>query len=90
MSAANAIAAIQKITTVDELNQVIESVKLRQTWIARQATRTFRLNDKVKFDGGQRKGIISGKVVKVNRKTIVVDAGVLGRWRVNASMLEAA
>lgn len=90
MSAAKAITAIQEIKTRDELDQVFEALRLRQTWLARQATRKFLVGDKVKFNGGARRGWITGKITKVNPKNVKVDAGARGRWNVNASLIEAA
>ena len=70
----------------DELNQIIEAVKLQQTWLAKQSARTFSVGDAVQFTGRGRRTVV-GTVSKVNPKTIVVDSPSQGRWKVTASML---
>ena len=80
--------AVTAIRNADrnELNQIIEAVKLQQNFLARQSARTFMKGDAVQFTGrGNRK--VVGTVVKVNPKTIVVDSPSQGRWKVTASML---
>ena len=84
----NVQTAINAIRNTDrnELNQIIEAVKLQQNFLARQSARTFMKGDAVQFTGrGNRK--VVGTVVKVNPKTIVVDSPSQGRWKVTASML---
>ena len=70
-----------------ELDRVIAAVKLRQTALARNATRTFQVGDTVQFTGRAGRTVV-GTVEKINRKTIVVDTKRnQGRWKVTASML---
>ena len=84
----NVQTAITAIRNADrnELNQIIQAVKLQQTFLAKQSARTFSVGDAVAFTGrGNRK--VVGTVFKVNPKTIVVDSPSQGRWKVTASML---
>ena len=69
-----------------ELNLVVESIKLRRTFLARQTTNSINKGDKVQFDGGPKHGTITGKVVKVNIKTIVVDT-INNTWKVSANLI---
>jgi preprotein translocase subunit YajC len=69
-----------------ELNLVVESIKLRRTFLARQTTNSINKGDKVQFDGGPKHGVITGKVVKVNIKTIVVDT-INNTWKVSANLI---
>ena len=80
--------AVTAIRNADrnELNQIIEAVKLQQTWLAKQSARTFSVGDAVKFTGRGNRTVV-GTVSKVNPKTIVVDSPSQGRWKVTASML---
>ncbi len=80
-----AITAIRN-TDLDELNQIIEAVKLQQTWLAKQSARTFSIGDTVSFTGRGGRTVV-GTVHKVNPKTIVVDSPSQGRWKVTASIL---
>ena len=71
----------------DELNQVIEAIKLKRTHLARQASRSLMVGDTVSFDAKTR-GVITGAVTKVNRKTVQVRCNrTQGLWKVTASML---
>ena len=81
--------AIAKIFTMDtnQLNDVIEAVKMRRTQLSRQATRALRIGDRVSFKG-RRNETVRGVVEKVNRKTVSVRSSATGtRWRVTASMV---
>ena len=81
-----AITAIRNTNNRDELNQIIEAVKLQQNFLARQSARTFMKGDAVQFTGRGNRTVV-GTVIKVNPKTIVVDSPSQGRWKVTASML---
>ena len=81
-----AIQAIQN-SDRDELNQIIAAVKLRQTFLARQASRSFMVGDIVSFTG-RRNATVTERVTKVNQKTVVVlDNNSSTQWKVTASML---
>lgn len=66
---------------MDQLNQVIEAVKLKRTHLAKQATRSMMVGDIVGFTG-KRGNRISGKVTKIAKKYVTVNCGVDGNWRV--------
>ncbi len=82
-----AITAIRN-TDRNELNQIIEAVKLQQNFLARTSARSFMIGDSVQFKGRAGRTVV-GTVTKVNPKTIVVDSPSQGRWKVTASMLES-
>ena len=70
----------------DQLNQLVESIKLKRTHLSRQAVRSFSVGNVVSFtsrDGNT----YTGTVRKVNRKYIVVDTPQ-GSYRVPATMLQ--
>jgi len=69
----------------DELNQIIEAIKLQRTYLARTTARALAVGDTVQFAGRGGK-TVTGKVTKINRKTVIVDEGFT-RWKVTASML---
>ena len=81
-----AITAIRNTNTRDELNQIIDAIKLQQNFLARQSARNFMKGDAVQFTGRGNRTVV-GTVIKVNPKTIVVDSPSQGRWKVTASML---
>ena len=73
-----------------ELNRVIAAVKLRRTFNARTATRSLMVGDIVGFDAKTR-GYITGRVTKVNTKTVGVRCSKTGtQWKVTATLLEPA
>ena len=81
-----ALTAVHSMSS-SELNLLVEAIKLRRTSLARGVVRTLSVGDLVKFTG--RGGAsVRGRVVKLNRKTAVVDAGGT-QWRVTASLLTA-
>jgi hypothetical protein len=74
--------AIESIYQMDnnELNQVVEAIKLKRTHLARQVARSVVKGDIVQFEG-RRGQMIQGKVMKVNQKTLVVmDSQTQTRW----------
>ena len=88
MKTLEAITAVHKMSR-SELELVVEAVKLRRTQLAKSAARKFVRGDSVRFTG-RGGATVRGTVEKVNPKTVVVDAGIDGKWRVTASMLTLA
>jgi preprotein translocase subunit YajC len=82
-----AITAIRNMTN-DEINQVVEAIKLQRTYNARTVTRSLMVGDTVTFDARTR-GIITGTVIKINTKTVQVRCNrTQGLWKVTASALK--
>jgi uncharacterized protein YkvS len=71
----------------DQLNQLVEAVKLKRTHLARQAVRSFLVGDIVQFT--KKNGVsVSGQVRKINKKYIIVNESASGtQWRVPGTML---
>ena len=71
-----------------QLNEVIEAVKLKRQHLSRQATRHIMIGDIVGFEG-RRGQQVSGKVAKVNQKTLVVlDSKTQVRWKVSGTLVQ--
>ena len=69
-----------------QLNDVIEAVKLKRQHLSRQATRNIMVGDIVSFEG-RRGQQVSGKVTKVNQKTLqVTDSKTQVRWKVSGTL----
>jgi len=69
-----------------ELNRVVDAVKQRRTYNARNITRKLLVGDIVSFDA--KGGTVTGKVHKVNPKTVVVkDSNSHTMWKVTATLL---
>ena len=81
-----AIAAIRNMNN-DEINQVVEAIKLQRTYLARTTARSLMVGDIVSFEG-RGGATVTGRVQKINRKTVLVkDSASNTVWRVTASLL---
>lgn len=70
-----------------ELNRVIAAVKSRRTYNARNITRKLMVGDVVSFEG-RGGATVTGKVHKVNPKTVLVkDSASATMWKVTATLL---
>jgi len=86
MTTNEAITQIHSMNSA-ELNLAVEAIKLRRTALARGSVQKLSVGDLVRFRDRQGNSV-RGSVVKLNRKTAVVDcAGT--QWRVTASLLSA-
>ena len=93
MSVNAIVDSIRQIKTQNELNTVIDAVKLQMTYLSRRNIRNFVIGDTVKFTarGGT---VVKGIVSKVNQKTVLVKVanhGMFGTttYKVPAGMLES-
>jgi len=80
-----AITAIRNMSN-DEINQVVEAIKLQRTYNARQTARALSVGDTVSFTG-RGGATVTGVVEKINRKTVIVKEGFT-KWKVTASLLK--
>lgn len=81
-----AVDAIRNMNN-DELNQVVEAIKMQRTWLARTMTRAMAAGDTVEFNARGR--IVTGTVTKINRKTVLVkENNAYTTWKVAASLLK--
>jgi uncharacterized protein YkvS len=76
--------AISRIDDPTEINELFEALQLRRTFLGRQTLRQLAVGDTVSYNG--RNGHTKGRVVKINRKYVIVDTPE-GKWRVPATML---
>ena len=75
--------------SLEDLQDVIEAIKLRRTYLHNVATRSFTKGDQVQFKG--KRGVtISGIVQKVAQKYVTVDCTMYGgaMWKVPGAHLE--
>jgi hypothetical protein len=83
---ATAITAIHKMDN-DQLNAVVQAVKDRRTYLARQKAVTFQVGDTVSF--AARGMQVVGTVTKINVKTVQVkQSNTATVWKVHASLLK--
>ena len=79
---------IQDIYTLntDELNQVIDAVKLRRNQLHSLDARSLKVGDRVSFQGRYGR-TEKGTVEKIKIKYVLIDCGIQGRWNVPGSHL---
>jgi len=80
-----AVNAINSMNN-DELEQVVDAIKLRRTYLSRQTTRQLAVGDSVEFEARGR--VVKGVVTKINPKTVIVREAGYGNWKVPASLLQ--
>lgn len=68
----------------DDINSIVEAVKMRRIQLTKQNVRKLAVGDSVSFNG--RRGYTKGVVKKINIKYVIVDT-TTGSWRVPANML---
>jgi len=73
--------------TNDELNSINDAIRYRRSQLTVQTRRSLSLGCTVKFTNSRNGLVVTGQVHKINRKFVLVNAG-LTRWRVPANMLE--
>ena len=81
-----AINAVFKIDTVDELRRVSDAIHDRHDTLVRQLKHNFHPGDRVKFTG-KRGRVIRGEVVKQLQKNVRVLADDGITWTVGPSLL---
>jgi len=72
----------------DDLKDASTMMKARWNALATMSVMKFRVGDKVQFDSAKR-GTVSGKIMKVNRKTVKVRADDMVMWTVSPGLLKA-
>ena len=69
-----------------DLNKIAEAVQWRRASLARHNVWTLKKGDKVSFTSGKTGRTLTGPVLEVMRKNVIVDTQH-GRYRVPANML---
>ena len=70
----------------DQVDQLVQAIKLRRSRINQTAIRTVQVGDRVQFTG-RNNATVTGSVTKKAIKFVTVDTGAQ-RWKVPANMLE--
>ena len=67
----------------EDLDLVIDAVKVKDRRLREEATETLSVGDFVQFDAGRR-GTIRGEVTKINPKTVMVrQTGKGTNWKIH-------
>jgi uncharacterized protein YkvS len=80
------LVEINRVTDRDVLRNLNHAVIERMRALDRDLVYSFRIGDKVEFDG-RRGGTVKGIVEKINARTVTVGVDFGRTWRVGASML---
>ena len=78
---------ILRDATNDDLNEIIEYVKMRRQSLSRQNTMTLRKGANVQFTSSRSGRVIQGVVEDIKIKNVIVSTP-LGRYKVPGNMLE--
>lgn len=72
----------------DDLNGLVDVIKLRRNQINSDAKKKFKVGDKV-FFVSKKVGKVSGNVIKINPKYILIDqTNGMSEWRVSPTLLK--
>ena len=72
----------------DEMNSIIETIRFRRKQISSEAKKKFKVGDKV-FFVSKKVGKVSGNVIKINPKYILIDQiNGMTEWRVSPTLLK--
>jgi len=80
------ITAVSNLTNNDDINLVIEAVKIARDKINSLTRLAFRVGESVTFT--HKNSVISGKIKKINPKNILVKAESGMVWTIGPSLLE--
>ena len=72
-----------------DLDRIVEALKLRRDFLHSQTARTIRIGDQVQFEG-RRGTTVSGTVVQVKIKKVLLETNTGERWNVPAGLLRAS
>jgi hypothetical protein len=76
------------VMSSDDLNGLVDAIKMRRTALSRNAVATFGVGDAVSFV--DRGGVtVFGTVEKTAIKTVTVKTDI-GRWKVSGTLLSMA
>ncbi|MCA1571345.1 MAG: hypothetical protein LC798_13695 [Chloroflexi bacterium] len=86
---ADAIAAVRKVGTIDELLAVNAALRARWNALQRRGASSFCVGDRVRFQTKAGREVV-GTVERINRKTVGVspDNPAERGWRVTPSILQ--
>jgi hypothetical protein len=74
----------------NDLNAILETIDLKRRALARSVKSELKPGSLVSFSSKKLGQRVTGSVVRIMTKNVVVNCGVHGQWRVPASMLQVA
>ena len=68
-------------------DQVVDALNNKRRVANSRATSQLHTGAHVKFTSRRGMGVVEGVITKINRKSVKLDCGVLGKWSVSPTML---
>jgi lactam utilization protein B len=80
---------LNQILTMDssDINKIVEAVKMRRDQLHFKSTQNFKAGDRVEFTSSRSGRVITGSVIKVKIKYILVHSDNNQRWNIPGGML---
>ena len=71
----------------DDRKTIVDALNIQRRVANEQATKKLYLGARVSFTSSKGRGIIEGRVTKINRKSVKLDCDEQGRWTVSPNLL---
>ena len=80
------VSFIAKCSNEDR-KTIVDALNIQRRVANEQATKQLYIGAHVKFTSSKGRGIIEGRVTKINKKTVKLDCDEHGRWTVSPNLL---
>ena len=71
----------------EDRKTIVDALNIQRRVANEQATKKLYLGARVSFTSSKGRGIIEGRVTKINRKSVKLDCEDHGRWTVSPNLL---
>ena len=71
----------------EDRKTIVDALNIQRRVANEQATKKLYLGARVSFTSSKGRGIIEGRVTKINRKSVKLDCDEQGRWTVSPNLL---
>ena len=71
----------------EDRKTIVDALNAQRRVANEQATKKLYLGARVSFTSSKGRGIIEGRVTKINRKSVKLDCDEQGRWTVSPNLL---
>ena len=71
----------------EDRKTIVDALNIQRRVANEQATKKLYLGARVSFTSSKGRGIIEGRVTKINRKSVNLECDEQGRWTVSPNLL---
>ena len=71
----------------EDRKTIVDALNIQRRVANEQATKKLYLGARVSFTSSKGRGIIEGRVTKINRKSVKLDCEEQGKWTVSPALL---